>query len=61
MPRNKRIELEVLEELLLDQVEYRIRAVLLLLNIDRSRSKELFGLIDRFSQLTTENVTLLRK
>lgn len=61
MPRNKRIELEVVEELLLDQIEYRMRAILVLLNFERKQQKKLLESIDRFSSLTKENIHLLQK
>lgn len=60
MLHNKRISLEVLESQSLDQIEYRIRPILLLLNFDRKTSRLAEALIDRFEALTRENVTILQ-
>lgn len=53
------LTLEVLEELFLDQLEFRIRAIYLLLNIQKEKRAEILSLLDELKLLTNENIALL--
>ncbi len=53
------LTLEVLEELFLDQLEFRVRAVYLLLNIQKEKRVEILSLLDELKSLTRENIAIL--
>lgn len=52
-------EMRVLEELFLDQLEYKIFAVLSLQSIRRHRRKEILSFMEELSRITKENIALL--
>ncbi len=60
--RPKKIfELEVLEELFFDQLEFKLRAIFLLLTVARKQRREILSFIDQLTELTRENLDIIHK
>lgn len=53
-------DLEVLEQLFLDQVEFRLESSLLLYNFLKHNRKEVLSLLTQLKDLTKENLTLIK-
>gem|GEM_PF-4791385 len=62
MPQKRNLfELEVLQELFLDQLNFKLRAIYLLFRIKRDKRRRALIILDKLETLTRENIAIIKK
>lgn len=58
---NQYFEIESLEELILDELEFKVRSVIMLLDLNRYQHKELIGIVEVLESISRENQKIISK